>query len=95
MNDGIDYTVAPWDRTDSVSRELVRLITHNTNDGIWDWNLETHEVYYSPRWFELIGYLPNELPGHIDTFANLLHPDNCGVSGRHAPRIPERISAPA
>jgi len=76
MNDGIDYTVAPWDRTDSVSRELVRLITDNTNDGIWDWNLETHEVYYSPRWFELIGYLPNELPGHIDTFANLLHPDD-------------------
>ncbi len=47
MNDRIDYAIAPWDRTDTVSRELVRLITHSTNDGIWDWNLETNEIYYS------------------------------------------------
>ena len=76
MVDRIYYTVAPWDRTDSVSRALVRLITQSTNDGIWDWNLETDEVYYSPRWLELVGYLPNELPGHIDTFVKLLHPDD-------------------
>jgi PAS domain S-box-containing protein len=76
MVDRIDYTIAPWDRTDSVSRALVRLITQSTNDGIWDWNLETDEVYYSPRWLELVGYLPNELPGHIDTFVKLLHPDD-------------------
>jgi PAS domain S-box-containing protein len=76
MADRIDYTIPPWDRTDSVSRALVRLITQSTNDGIWDWNLETDEVYYSPRWLELVGYLPNELPGHIDTFVKLLHPDD-------------------
>jgi PAS domain S-box-containing protein len=76
MNDRIDYAIAPWDRTDTVSRELVRLITHSTNDGIWDWNLETNEIYYSPRWLELVGYRPNELPGHYDTFVKLLHPDD-------------------
>jgi PAS domain S-box-containing protein len=76
MDDRIDYTIAPWDRTDSVSRTLVRLITQSTNDGIWDWNLLTGEVYYSPRWMELVGYLPNELPGHIDTWTKLLHPDD-------------------
>ena len=76
MDDRIDYSIPTWDRTDSVSRTLVRLIAQSTNDGIWDWNLETDEVYYSPRWLELVGYLPDELPGHIDTFTNLLHPDD-------------------
>jgi PAS domain S-box-containing protein len=82
MGDRIDYTIPTWDRTDSVSRTLVRLIAQSTNDGIWDWNLETDEVYYSPRWLELVGYLPNELPGHIDTFTNLLHPDDRNNAAR-------------
>jgi PAS domain S-box-containing protein len=76
MDDRVDYSVPTWDRTDNVSRALVRLIAQSTNDGIWDWNLETHEVYYSPRWLELVGYLPDELAGHIDTFNNLLHPND-------------------
>ena len=102
MNDRIDYAIAPWDRTDTVSRELVRLITHSTNDGIWDWNLETNEIYYSPRWLELVGYRPNELPGHYDLLSSFCIPliarmpsRHCGVSGRHASRIPQRISPPA
>jgi PAS domain S-box-containing protein len=76
MDDRPNYCIGPWDRKDSVSRTLVRLIAESTNDGIWDWNLETDEVYYSPRWLELVGYLPGELPGNIDTFTKLLHPDD-------------------
>jgi hypothetical protein len=52
MNKRPDYAVAPWDRDDDASRDLIRLIAQSTNDGIWDWNLETNEVYYSPRWLE-------------------------------------------
>jgi PAS domain S-box-containing protein len=69
-------TAAPWDREDSASRSLLRLIAQSTNDGIWDWDLATNEVYYSPRWLELIGYLPGELAGHVDTFIARLHPDD-------------------
>jgi PAS domain S-box-containing protein len=76
MNSSPDYAFAPWDRDDSASLSLIRLIAQSTNDGIWDWNLETDEVYYSPRWLELVGYLPGELSRHIDTFVDLLHPDD-------------------
>jgi two-component system, sensor histidine kinase len=76
MDDRRDEAVAPWDREDSASHNALRLIAQSTNDGIWDWNLETDEVYYSPRWLELVGYLPGELRGHIDTFIELLYPDD-------------------
>jgi PAS domain S-box-containing protein len=76
MDDLPNGAAAPWDREDAASRSLLRLIAQSTNDGIWDWDLDTNEVYYSPRWLELIGYLPGKLRGHIDTFIERLHPDD-------------------
>ena len=79
MNEPPNGAAAPWDREDAASRSLLRLIAQSTNDGIWDWDLETDAVYYSPRWLELIGYAPDELPGHIDSFISRLHPDDRAV----------------
>ncbi len=69
-------TAAPWDSDDPASRLLLGLIAQSTNDGIWDWDLDSGLVYYSPRWLELVGYLPGELPGHISTFQDRLHDDD-------------------
>ncbi len=78
-------TDAPWDRDDAASRSLLRLIALSTNDGIWDWDLTTNEVYYSPRWLELIGYAPGEFAGHFDAFAERLQPeDRLRVTGEIA-----------
>src|SRR5690606_35531464 len=46
------------------------------NDGIWDWDVLTDEVYFSARWKELLGYRDNEFGSTIDDFTNLLHPDD-------------------
>ncbi|CCQ68891.1 two-component hybrid sensor and regulator [Crocosphaera watsonii WH 0402] len=58
------------------SEERWQLVLKGTNEGIWDWNLKTDEMFFSPRWKEMLGYSEQELPNHIDTWKQLLHPQD-------------------
>jgi PAS domain S-box-containing protein len=44
------------------SRERMSLALKGANDGWWDWDLERDAVYCSPRWWEMLGYPPEETP---------------------------------
>jgi PAS domain S-box-containing protein len=45
-------------------------------EGIWDWNMETDEVYYSPRYKEMLGYSEDEIEPHASAWVRLMHPDD-------------------
>ncbi|UJP04516.1 MAG: EAL domain-containing protein [Nitrosomonas sp.] len=47
------------------------------NDGYWDWDIDSHQVYYSPRWKTMLGYTENELPEpHLNTWRQLTNPND-------------------
>jgi PAS domain S-box-containing protein len=56
--------------------ERLNMALEASRDGLWDWNIQTGEVYFSPRYYTMLGYEPNELPQTYDTWAGLLHPDD-------------------
>jgi PAS domain S-box-containing protein len=58
------------------SREQYMLAVTGSQDGIWDWNLKTGELFLSPRWKEIVGYHDHELENKLSTFENLLHPED-------------------
>ena len=58
------------------ARERYALAVAGANDGIWDWNVITGEVYYSPRWKHMLGYEEGDLPGRLAAWLGLLHPDD-------------------
>ncbi|QIR41086.1 PAS domain S-box protein [Tolypothrix sp. PCC 7910] len=58
------------------SEERWQLALKGSNDGIWDWNLKTNEVFFSTRWKEMRGYAEDEMDSNIEAWWNIIHPDD-------------------
>ena len=58
------------------SEERLRLVLRGANDAAWDWDLLTDEPYYSPRWWQMIGYQPNELAADALLWQRIIHPED-------------------
>ncbi|MCC5920573.1 MAG: PAS domain-containing protein [Cyclobacteriaceae bacterium] len=51
------------------------LAMEGNKDGVWTWDLITHDVFFSRKWKLMMGFQEDELEDSFDTFTNLLHPD--------------------
>ncbi|MFP5516633.1 MAG: PAS domain S-box protein [Alphaproteobacteria bacterium] len=53
-----------------------RPATDAAGDGIWDWDLATDAVWYSPGWQTMLGFPPDEVPPHLDCWCSRVHPED-------------------
>jgi PAS domain S-box-containing protein len=58
------------------SEERFSLAVQGANDGLWDWDLRTDIVYFSPRWKTMLGYEDDEIPHHFNEWLKRVHPDD-------------------
>ena len=64
------------DRALSESDQRHGLVLDGTGAGIWDWTVETGEVFVSRRFCELLGYAEGDLPPKVEKFFDLVHPED-------------------
>ena len=58
------------------SEERFQQAMEATNDGLWDWNVKSGDVYYSPAYSRMLGYEAAEFANHVQSWIDLLHPDD-------------------
>jgi PAS domain S-box-containing protein len=58
------------------SEERYALAVRGANDALWEWNLRTGSVYYSPRWKALLDHREDDVGVGIDEWRDRIHPDD-------------------
>ncbi|MHB8690939.1 MAG: putative bifunctional diguanylate cyclase/phosphodiesterase [Solirubrobacteraceae bacterium] len=58
------------------SEERYALAVRAANDGIWDWDLETGRIYFSPRWHAILGRSEPQGDESLELWLELVHADD-------------------
>jgi diguanylate cyclase (GGDEF)-like protein/PAS domain S-box-containing protein len=59
-----------------ISTERYTLAVEGANDGLWDWDLLTDRIYFSPRWSGMLGYQADEIGDDPNEWLSRIHPDD-------------------
>ena len=60
----------------AISEERWALAILGNKDGIWDWNSQTGQVFFSDHWKSMLGYQPAEIGDQIDEWLTRVHPQD-------------------
>lgn len=58
------------------SEERYVLAIQGANDGIWDWNLKSNQIHFSPRWKSMLGYEETEIGNDVLEWFDRIHPED-------------------
>jgi PAS domain-containing protein len=79
------------------SEERYALAARGANDGLWDWNLASGEIYFSPRWNHMLGYPVSEAWSSPEQWFSHIHTDDrervrAGIAAHCDGKTPEFAS---
>ncbi|KAA9340647.1 PAS domain-containing protein [Adhaeribacter soli] len=58
------------------NEELIRVVTQSVNDVVWDWDLKTDEIWWSPGFNMNFGYPLQEIEPTVDSWFTHIHPED-------------------
>lgn len=56
------------------NEQRLRFALEGSRDGLWDWNIKTDEVYFSPQWKLMLGFADNEIQGSVAEWEKRVYP---------------------
>ncbi len=79
------------------SEERYALAARGANDGLWDWNLATDIIYFSPRWNHMLGFTESEHWSGPEEWFSLIHADDrervrAEIAAHRENKTPEFVS---
>lgn len=56
--------------------ESIWFALNDASDGVWEWEINTGKVFFSPQLKTMLGYGPEEMDPHVSTWSENIHPDD-------------------
>jgi PAS domain S-box-containing protein len=63
--------------------DRLQLALSAANQGLWDWDRVTGDLYLSPSYYAMLGFKPGDFPATFDGWSSLLHPEDAPLIARH------------
>ncbi|MBD0399791.1 tetratricopeptide repeat protein [Flammeovirga sp. EKP202] len=76
LNDNLEEKVIERSKEIADREEQLRYALEASNDGIWDWKVETNRMIFSPALYTMLGYVPYEFEERREEIQNRIHPDD-------------------
>lgn len=59
-----------------LQKERYAQAIEGANVGLWDWWLQSEEVYFSPQWKAILGFKDDEFPNTLESWKERVHPED-------------------
>ena len=58
------------------SEQRLREVMAATQEGIWDWHVQSGTVIHNARWYALLGFSKGDIADNVEAFSARIHPDD-------------------